>query len=294
MGNLCGNKLVVYGPEASVRQFVEAARGKTYPSDANLMCVTEKRVIAEVKAGKSVAEAFRDANNRIDALLKNVERYPLTDHLLTHHLDPVSEEEFAAWEEEIGHVSARMEEYLEAAKETSLSLFSLVPIPEIYMSESYHYAMHAWLMDKHGTKGIDEVDEPELLPVSASLAATGDVIVGSGETMAVYPIFSSDNSPPFRALLNMGPAHPDVTFLAAFVDENTEEFKAIAVKGSEILATVVVDEAGDFPEDCFVDEDGEMLLRESKALDHLVERASMEIDEYNSARKISAPGPRWF
>lgn len=280
MANICANRVAVYGPEEAVLAFVAAAKGPVRGPDYGLL-PTEMRIIDEVRAGKPVAEAFRDANLRIDRLIDSLPSTPMNRVLSASvAIPPVDESEFEQWAADVQSTVERMSaEFGDANGETYLSLQAFVPMPDEVARETYGHVGYHWQLIMHGCKWHVSVAAP-------SIEAVPDPFGGvTGQSVAVYPLFDSPNSPPFPALLAASARHPEVTVVAAFADPEMDSFLHLAARGGSVLAEGEMD-SGNLPRSCFgrYSEDdgfmaGEEYVDEASALVYLCELAYMEAQE---------------
>lgn len=288
MPNICTNKVVVTGPADAVARFVEAAVG---PVAADYLGThsTELRIMEEVEAGRSVEEAFRSANLRLDALNHRLTTLPLDYELSDEPLLAVPDD-YEEWKKETLD-SKRAHELMDEregsvkGKVSHLSFESLVPMPDAVKQESWRLAPYSFSLSEWGPKFFfGPIGAPEV----SSVTTFGTE--AAGYAAAVYPLFDTPNSPVFPGLLNASKGHPDLLFLSGFVDIDCDEFRYFACKAGETLAQGAVDTADELPESCFLndedtDEEDERYVSVSAVLNYLTETAAIEASENDAAPK---------
>lgn len=294
MANLCANKVVVIGPSEAVKDFVTAAQGPIL-AVAGDEFPTERRIVEEVRGGKPIDEAFRDANLRIDAINHGLSSLPFAYEMSGDAiLKPVPAEGFEEWAEDIEQWRATFAKLPKAENEHShLSFISLVPEPDEVRNESYRLTGYNWRIAEWGCKHVEAVGEPALMDVP-SFAGTFDVDLGegAGDMIAVYPNFDTPDAPVFPGLLNASRKHPDLLFLSAFVDADTEDYRFFSAKAGA-AAYGHVSDRNRLPASCLEVETGpdegdepETYVRETETLNYLTGMASLQ-----SADLEEAPRP---
>lgn len=191
----------------------------------------------------------------------------------------------SVYAEEIEASSGVWLKHQEAPKETWLSMDSLVPMPDAYASESFGLVGYAWILSEQGPKWIDSVKEPEILDAGAAAGQIGEAFAQeAGDVVAVYPKFSTGNSPVFHALRNASAGHPELTLIGVYMDPDCSQFRYYAARNGEVLVRGELDD-GDLPDSCFLEyEDGDKYPGENATLNHLAEVALLEIENRPSPR----------
>lgn len=296
MPNICTNRVVVVGPTEAVSSFLEAAKGPDFVRVTEAY-KTEMRIIEEVRAGKPIAEAFRDANLRVDKINHELRLLPLQyEFSADEMLETVSDDQFEAWVEQIHEQDAVIKAMAKSqeVEESHLSFVKLIPMPEEIANESWHLVGKHWLDSEWGCKWVDAVREPPTVQTGAGVSDNHIFadIANSGETVAVFPNFVTPNSPVFPGLRNMSRKFPELLFLGGFIDPDCSEYQYYAAKAGEELAQGNIEEeelSGEFFETDDMDEDEDEPRRyviDSAVLKHLTEKAFFE-----SENPLHSPAP---
>jgi len=263
MANICENKVVVIGSPDAVRSFVEAAAGTVNAYDGNDH-PTERSIIAAVRAGTPIKEAFRDANNRIDALRGTSARTVYDDMFEPRvAIPPVSADRFEEW---AAGYEGKRDRGPEAGMHSHLSLESLRPMPPEIRGESHHLVGYFWCLNNWGCKFEPTVDAPEIKEMP------------DGRLMATYPTFDTPNGPALAAFEFASGNHPDVAIISAWSEEATDDFGYVVARRGENVVSQQLS-ADDLDPDVFEEDDGFRWVNTSSLWENLVYAAVTALDD---------------
>lgn len=263
MANICENKVVVIGPPDAVRAFIEAAAGTVNAHDGNDHA-TERSIIAAVRAGTPIHEAFRDANNRIDAFRGDSAKTVYDDMFeSTVAIRPVPADKFEEW---AAGYEGKLDREPGVGNQSHLSLVSLRPMPPEIKAESFHLVGYFWALNNWGCKWEPTVAAPEIKEME------------DGRLMATYPTFDTPNSPALAALEYASGNHPEIAIISAWSEESTDDFGYVVAKSGETVVSQQLT-ADELDPEVFEEDDGFRWVNTSALWESLVYAAVTALDD---------------